>query len=94
MEMPTMNDDQTLAVLVSQVTDLRKDFAAFSERIDRRDNDYMTRVEHQAWRVGIEREVKDLKDSNSRGRAPWWSVASAIAGLIAVGLVIVNAVAT
>lgn len=89
MEMPTMNDDQTLAVLVSQVTDLRKDFASFAERIERRDALYMTRGEHEAWRIGIEREVKSLKDDAASSRAPWWSVLSAVAGAVAVAITII-----
>jgi hypothetical protein len=93
-----LTDDQTLAVLVSQVGDLRGDFKLLADQITARDQQFVTRGEFEAWRIGMDREMKDAKseikankDESTRAKAPWWAVGSLIVAAIAVALAVVQA---
>lgn len=86
---PPNIDDATLAVVVSQLGDLRRDFAQLREELKERDAHYLPRAEFEAWRTGIGREIGDIKATVASAqaaaeskRAPWWAVAAVLIAAI------------
>ena len=73
-----------LAVVSSQIKDLREDFDRLRLELRERDHTFVSRAEFEAWRTGIGRELGDIKANAARRTAPWWSVATVLVAVAAL----------
>ena len=76
-----MSDDEyTNAEIARSLTRLEASQRETNSKLDALAAGFMPRGEFDAWRTGMDREIKALKDS----RAPWWSVAAIVVSIGAV----------
>lgn len=96
-----MDDSQTLAVVVSRIDDMRGDIAGLRTDLHTRDQALVTRVEFEAWKTGLDREIRDMRaaaqtaksEVDSR-RAPWWTWAGFIVAVLALAVTVLPKLAT
>lgn len=81
--------DETLAVVVARLDDLRGDFAQLRDELQKRDERYVTRPEWDMWREAVtaqqsaaRRRVEDIRqaiaDEAQARHVPWTGVAAVV----------------
>ena len=90
-----MDDSQTLAVVVARIDDMRGDIAGLRSDLHSRDQALVTRVEFEAWKTGLDRELRDMKTAAESARkeaddrrAPWWTWAAFILSALTLAVVV------
>lgn len=84
-----MDENATLAVVVSRLDDLRKDFSDLREELRRTHEDKVSRREWIQRNDHVDskfdthsKDISEIKQEMASKRAPWWSFAAVIvAGL-------------
>lgn len=92
-------DDATLAVVVARLDDLRAQVASLSDKLDAHRGEMVPRTEWTQRNATVDdrfnaqgKEIADLRAELAARRAPWWSIASAIAAVIGVALVVIQSI--
>lgn len=86
MPLPT---DPQIAVIVEQLGNVRTDIATLRADLRTHQTVYLPRTEFEAWKTGIDREVRDVKATQSK--APVWpSIVSGVVAAIALGITLIT----
>lgn len=86
-----MTDDYTQAEIVRSLQRIEKSQEALTQLVTSQGTTYVTRVEFDLVRTAQEKTLNEIKAESAARRAPWWSVMSAVAGLVAVAVAIIVA---
>lgn len=94
------HDEQTLAVVVARLGDLREDFGKLRVELSERDKQYVTRGEFEMWREAhggqmteARRRSDELQKQLDARHVSWTSVVAAVVAVAALALTVVQTIA-